>query len=71
MFTNMAIGKLIDLAHQSVQELTVMAYHNHSAVKGLDCLLKHILGCHIQMVGRLIQNQQVVRRKQQAYHSQT
>ena len=71
MLAYMTVGKLVYLAYQSVQELTVVADHDHSSVKSLDCLLEHILGCHIQMVGRFVKDKQVVRCQQQAYHSQT
>ena len=71
MLTNLSVGKLIDLAYQPVQELAVVAYHYNRAVKCLNSLLEHILGCHIQMVGRLIQYKQVIGCKQQPDHCQT
>ena len=43
MLTDLSVGELINLADQSVQELTVMTYHDYSSVKRLYSLLKHIL----------------------------
>ena len=71
VFTNLAATKLIYLIYQTIQELTVVAHDNGGAVECLDRFLQHILRLHIQVVGRLIENEQIHRLQQQLDHRQT
>ena len=48
-----------------------MAYDDGCTVKRLDSFLQHILRRHVQVIRGLVQNQQVYRFQQQAYHGQT
>ena len=41
------------------------------AVKSTDGLFQHIFRSHIQMIGRLVENQQIDGLQEQAYHSQS
>ena len=64
-------SELIDLGDQSVKELTVVADDDGGAVERPDGLLQHVLRCHVEVVGRLVEYQQVYRLQQQLYHGQT
>ena len=48
-----------------------MTYHNHRSVKITYGILQYILRAHIEVIGRLIENQEVYRFKQKLYHGQT
>ena len=48
-----------------------MTHDNRRTVKGLDGLLQHVLRRHVEMVGRLVKNQQVDWFQQQTDHRQT
>ena len=71
MLTHLAATELIYLIDQPVQELTVVADDDGCAVKSLDCLLEHILRLHVQVVGWLIEYQQIDRLQQELDHRQT
>ena len=47
-----------------------MAYNYHGPVEVLYRLLQDIFGLHVEVVGRLVENQQIHRLEQQANHSQ-
>ena len=63
--------ELIHFTNQPVEKIAVVADAYERAVKILECGFEHVFGLHIQMVCRLIQNKQVTRLQQQAYHRQT
>ena len=71
MLLHLAAAKLIDLGHQPIQEFTVVTDDDGRAVESPDGLLQHILRSHIQMIGRLVENQQVDRLQQQTDDGQT
>ena len=70
MLPHLSVGKFIHLAYKSVEELTVVTHDNRRSVKSLDSFLQHIFRRHVEMVGRLVEDKEVDRREQQAYHSQ-
>ena len=70
MFAHLAASELIYFRYQSVQELTVVTHDDGRTVEGLDGFLQHVLRRHIQMVRRLVENQQVHGLQQQADHRQ-
>ena len=70
VLSHLAATKLIYLLHQSVKELAVVAHDDGRAVKSLDGFFQHILGLHVQVIGRLIENQEVDRLQQQFNHGQ-
>ena len=49
--------EFIYLAHQTIQEVTVVTHHDQRTVEIEQRLLQHILCLQIKMVGRLIENQ--------------
>ena len=51
--------ELLHFAYQSVQEIPVVTDADESAVEVLQSGFEDILGLHIQVVGRFIQNEQV------------
>ena len=71
MLPDLTAAELIHLGDQSVQELTVVADDDGRAVESLDGLFQHVLRGHVQVVGRLVEYQQVHRFQQQTYHGQT
>ena len=64
MLRHFLVSELIDLRDQPIQEITVVGYDDQRPVKVKQRLLQDILRLHIQMVCRLIQNQQVHRLQQ-------
>ena len=65
VLTHAAMAKLVDLADQPVEEVTVVAHHDKGAVEILKRLLEDILGLEVQMIGGLVEDKQVDRLKQQ------
>ena len=61
MFGYPFVAKLINLADQSVQEVTIVAHEYQCPVEVHKGLFQDVFGLHVQMVGRLIQYQQVHR----------
>ena len=57
-----------DLVHQLghvAQKVAVVGHHHQRAIEGLKRLLEHGLALQIQVVGRLVQDQDVVRVEEQ------
>ena len=71
VLSDLAATKLIDLRNQSVEELTVVRDNDSGTVEGFDSLFEHVLRCHIEVVGGLVEDKQVDGFQQQANHSQT
>ena len=71
MLSDLAATKLIDLADQPVKEFTVVTDNDSRTVKSADGLFQHVLRRHIEVVGGLVENEQVDGLQQQANHSQT
>ena len=71
MLFDLSAAELIHLRYQSVEELTVVAHQDHRTVESPDSLLQHILRLHVEVVGGLIEDQQVHGFKQQPDHCQT
>ncbi len=61
MFADATMTEFIDLAHQSIEEIAVVTYYNEGSVEIRKSLLEHVLGLEVEMIGRLIRNQQVYR----------
>ena len=59
MFNHLAAAKFIDLCDQSVEEVAVVAHEDDGAVELADGFFEHVLGAHVQVVGGLVENQQV------------
>jgi len=54
-----AVGNLDDPAHDAVQKIPVMGNHHHGAPEGVDIVLQPLGGVEIQMVRRLVQQQDI------------
>ena len=61
MFFDHSATELIYLRYQTIEELTVVTHHNNRTVERLNGFLQHILRLHVEVVGGLIENQQVHR----------
>ena len=59
MFAYAAMAKLVDLAHQTIEEIAVVAHHDERSVEVLQGLLEHILGLEVEVVGGLVEDKQV------------
>ena len=68
VLAHMPTPKLIDLAHQSVEEFSVVRHDNGGTVERLDGLLEHIFRRHVEVIGRLVEDEEVDRFEQQPYH---
>ena len=66
----MPVPELIDLVHQSVQEITVVRNDQQGTVEGLESLFENVLGLDVHMVGGLVEAEQVVALEHQFGHSQ-
>ena len=52
-----AVGpEFVDLCDEAVQEVTVMADDDEGAVKVDERLLEYVLGFHVEVVGRLVED---------------
>ena len=71
MLAHVSVGKDIDLRDEAVEEFTVVTYDNDGASKVAYGLLQHVLRAHIEVVGRLVEDEKVDRLQQQLYHGQT
>lgn len=71
VFADALVAELVHLAYQSVEEVTVVADNNQCAVEVHQCLLQDVFGLQVQMVGRLVQDEQVDRFEQQFDHRQS
>ena len=59
VFAHSAMPELIHFAYQSVEEVTVVANHDERAVEVQERLFEHIFGLEVEMVGRLVKDEQV------------
>ena len=69
--THLTSSKFVNFRYQAIQEVSVVTHYNHCAVKCTNGFFQHILGTHIQVVGRFVQNKEIDRFKQEFYHRQT
>ena len=59
MLAHFPATELIDFRHEAVEEVTVVAHNDEGAVKILQRLLKHVFRAQIEVVGRLVENEQI------------
>ena len=57
--------ELINLADKTIEEITVVTNYDERSVEIEQGLFQHILGLQVEVVGRLIENQQIHRLQQQ------
>ena len=70
VFAHAAAAELVDLGDQAVQEVAVVAYDDDGAFERGYGLLQHVLGAHVQMIGGLVQDEEVDRLQQEFNHGQ-
>ena len=58
------VTKLVDLGDEAVEEVAVVTHDDEGAVIVLQGLLKHVLGLEVEVVGGLVEYEQVHRLKQ-------
>lgn len=56
---HLLIAELVDLGHQSVKEVTVVRNDDQGAVEIHQRLLEDIFGFHVEVVGRLVQKDDI------------
>ena len=71
MLANATSAELVNLRHKTIEELAVVRDKDGGAVKGADSLLQHILRLHVEMVRRLVEDEQIDGFEQQANHCQS
>ena len=59
VLAHFAAAELIDFRHEAVEEITIVAHDNERTVKILQRLLEHVFRTQIEVVGRLVENEQV------------
>ena len=47
-----------------------MAHEDHRAVELADGFFQHVLGAHVEVVGRFVENQQIDGLEQELYHGE-
>ena len=70
VLADVSSAKLIDSGNQSFEEISVVADDNHRAVEGGECLLQDVLGSHVEVVRRFVENQEVHGFQQEANHGE-
>ena len=70
VLAHLAAAELIHLAHYTVQEIAVVADEYDCSFECLQGFLEHVLAAHVEVVGRLVEYEQVNRFEQQADHCQ-
>ena len=71
VFAHLASAKLVDTLHEAVEEIAVVAHDYHRAVEIAYGLLQNVLGFEVEVVGGLVEDEQVYGFQQQFYHGQT
>ena len=70
MFLDALVAKLIDLGDQTIEEISVVRNQDERAVIILESLLQDVLGLHVEMVGGLIEDEEVDWLEQQLDHTE-
>ena len=71
MLAHTTSTELVNLRDEAIEELAVVRDKDGGAVKGADSLLQHILRLHVEMVRRLVEDEQIDGFQQQANHCQS
>ena len=71
MFAHLSATKLIDTLNKAVEEVAVVTHYYHRAVEIAYGLLQNVLGFEVEVVGGLVEDEQVYGFQQQLYHGQT
>ena len=70
MLGDAAVGEFVNLIGQSVEEIAVVGDDDQRAVESHQRLFENLLGLQVEVVGRLVEDQQVDRFEQQLDHRQ-
>ena len=70
MLADATTAELIDFRDKTVEEFAVVADDDGGAVEGTDGLFQHVFRLHIEVIRRLVENEQVHGFQQQANHCQ-
>ena len=62
---DLSATELVDLAHQTIEEVTVVRDEDERAIIVEERLLEYLLGLHIEVVRWFVKDQEVVGLKQQ------
>ena len=65
VFLGLALSELHGFCGQSLQEVAVVRNDYHCAFEINQCVLEHVFGYHIEVVGRLIEDQYIQRLEEQ------
>ena len=71
VFFHSAAAEFVHFGDESVQKIAVVADADQCPVEVLQGGFEHVFGLHVQMVGGLIEYEQVARLQQESYHRQT
>ena len=71
MFRHPLVAELVDFGYQAVEEVTVVRHHDQRTVEVEQRLFQDVFRFHVQVIRRLIEDQQVDRFEQQLDHRQT
>ena len=59
MFLYFLVTEFVDLVDESGEEITVMRHDDQGAIELFQGIFQDVLGTEVEMVGRLVENQQV------------
>jgi len=71
VFPYLSAAELVNLGYKAVEEIAVVAYYDCRSVESAYGLFQHVFRAHVEVVGRLVENQEVYRLEQQTYHGKT
>ncbi len=67
----MSAAELVYFCYEAIQKVAVVAYDDYCAVEVAYSVFKHVFRAHIQVIGRLIEYQEVYRLQEQLYHGES
>ena len=71
MFLYFLVTEFVDLVDESGEEITVMRHDDQGAIELFQGIFQDVLGTEVEVVRRLVENQQVHGREQQLDHGQS
>ncbi len=71
MLFDLFVPEFKDFLGQTIEEVTVVWNQNQCAIKIFQGTFENVLGAHVEVIGRLIENEQIHRFEQQFDHSQS
>src|SRR5690554_2261274 len=71
MLLHLTVAKLVSLGNEPVQKIPVVRHHQHRSFKIGQGLLEQFLGANVEVIGRLIENEEIHRLQQQQHHGES